>query len=174
MKRKAVFIVPQIGFNDIELTTIRSRLEEKGIVCIIASYEKSEVMSKTKKVMLADAAIADLKAEEYDCFIFVGGEHVSVLSESRHVQDIVSNAYKLGKVIALLCLNPALILPKVNLLEGKSVTVFKTKDGWSERFISENGGILVDKPVVIDRNIVTCRNEEDAGLLADKLIEMLK
>lgn len=172
--KSALFIIPQIGFNDVELFTIRDILFKNSIECHIASYSLGTAISKTGKTINADRNICSLKVKEYDCFIFVGGENVSSLVEHKCVIELVKKAYKEKKLLALLCVNPALILPKASLIEGRKVTVFNTKNNWSTDFIKENKGILVDEPIVVDENIITCRDEKDAKELADLLLEILK
>ena len=67
---------------------------------------------------------------------------------------------------------PAILLEKLDFLKGKKMTVFKSKNTWSVEQIKQNA-VYIDEPVVIDGNIITCRNEEDAKLLGDKLIEII-
>ncbi len=172
--KKAIFIIPQIGFNDIELSTIKTILEKNKIKCSIASYSLGTVISKFGKKMKADKIVCNIKDDDYDCLIFVGGENVSNLSEHKCIINMIKSAYKKKKLLALLCMNPALLLPKANLIKGKKVTVFQNKNGWSEKHIREKKGILIDEPVVIDKNIITCRDEKDARLLAENIIRLLK
>jgi protease I len=170
---KAIFIVPQIGFNEHELFTIRQNLEKNKIKCEIASFSKGKVISKEGTAINASEMICPINPDDYSCFIFVGGENVSSLVDHKCVINLIKKANKKRKIIALLCMNPALLLPKAGLLKGKRVTVFKTKNNWSENNIIKNKGILVDEPVVIDDNIITCRNEEDSELLAERIISKL-
>jgi len=170
--RKALFIVPQIGFNDVELLTIRKKLERHAIKCSVASFALGTVISKTGKTIQADVVITQVKAEDYGCFIFVGGKNVASLAEYPQIIEVVKNAYQQQKILALLCINSVLLLPKANLIKNKKITVYKMKNKWSETAANEYGAVLVDEPIVIDGNIITCRDEEDAKLLADTLIEI--
>ncbi|MBN1157489.1 DJ-1/PfpI family protein [Candidatus Woesearchaeota archaeon] len=172
--KKSLFIVPQIGFNDVELPAIKRILEKNSVKCDIASFSLGNVISKTGKRTKADKIICNIKASDYDCFIFVGGENVSSLAEHKCVINLIKSAHKENKLIVLLCINAALLLPKANLIEGRKVTVFKMKNNWSTDAIKKNKGILVDEPVVIDGNIITCRDEKDAELAAKWIILEMK
>jgi putative intracellular protease/amidase len=66
------------------------------------------------------------------------------------------------------------LLPKANLMKGKKVTSFKMKNNWSHDEIIKEGGIIIDSPVVIDGNIITCRDEHDAEMLAKSLVQLIK
>jgi len=173
MKRHALFIVPQIGFNYFELITIRKKLEKNHIRCSIASYSKGTVISKDKKTLNAEHIICELKAADFDCLIFVGGENISNLAKHKCIIKLIQESYKEKRLIALLCLNSALLLPKAGLMEGRKVTVFETRNNWSREHVLEKKGILIEEPVVIDENIITCKDEKDAGLIADKILERL-
>ncbi|MBS3142489.1 DJ-1/PfpI family protein [Candidatus Woesearchaeota archaeon] len=170
---KAVFLVPQIGCSDVELMTLKTVLEKNSIPCAIASYSTGKVLSKTGIPLNAARSIASLTPEEFDAIIVVGGENVASLAEYDCVIELIRSAYALKKYIVLLCMNSALLLPRAGLLEGRKVTVFENKNKWSLKQIKEHKGILVDEPVVVDGNIITCRNEEDVMELADELIRIL-
>jgi protease I len=170
---KAVFLVPQIGFNDHELFILKKTLEKNKIDCIVSSYSKGEVISKNGKIIKAHEIICNLKAKDYDCFIFVGGENVSSLTEHKCVIELLKAVNAQNKLIVLLCMHPALFLPRLNFLEGKKMTVFKSKNKWSVETI-KNNAIYVDEPVVVDGNIITCRDEKDTKELADKIVNLMK
>ncbi len=171
---KAVFLVPQIGCNDVELMTLKTVLEKNSIPCVIASYSTGKVISKAGVQLNASRSIASLRPEEFDAIIVVGGENVASLAEYDCVIDLIKSAHALKKYIVLLCMNATLLLPKAGLLEGRKVTVFENKNKWSLKQIKEHKGILVDEPVVVDGNIITCRNEEDVMGLAGTIIHILK
>jgi protease I len=174
MAKKAVFLVPQIGFNEVELFTLKKTLEKNKIECAIASYAKGTVIGKNAKKANATEIICNINHKDYDCFIIVGGENVSSLSEHSCVINLLETADKGSRIIALLCMAPALFLSVSDILKHKKLTVFPSKNGWSMENIIKHGGILVDEPVVVDGNIVSCRNEEDSQELADILVKMMK
>ena len=174
MQKKVIFIIPQIGWNDIELFTIKKTLEKHKIKCETASYSTGKSISKTGKTINVDHIVCNLKTSDFDCLIFVGGQNVSSLAEYPCIIDLIKESFKENKILALLCINPALLLPKANLMKGKKVTSFKMKNNWSHDEIMKRGGVIVDSPVVIDGNIITCRDEKDAQLLAKSLVNLLK
>ena len=170
--KKSLFIVPQIGFNEIELFAIKKILEKSKIKCTIASFSKGRVIGKHEKIANATEIIKKINYADYDCFIFVGGENASSLSEYQCVLDLLKNANKLNKLIALLCMHPAIFLPSLPFLKNKKMTVFKSKNNWSVGIIKKEA-VYVDESVVIDGNILTCRGEEDAKQLAEKIVKLL-
>jgi len=171
---KALFLVPQIGFNENELFTIKKALENHNIRCRIASFAKGKAIGKTGKPALVKEILCKVDVKDYDCFIMVGGMNVSSLIEHKCVVDMINSAYSSGKILALLCMTPALFSTVTDILKGKRVTVFKDKNNWSLKALKENGLIHVDEPVVADGNILTSRDEKDSLELAKRIVEKLK
>jgi putative intracellular protease/amidase len=165
---KALFIVPQIGFNETELFTLKRFLERHKITCVVGSYSKGKVIGKTGKTVVAKQVLCNIDVNDYDCFIVVGGMNVSSLVEHKCVVDMIDNACSSGKLIVLLCMAPALFC---SILKGKRATVFKTKNLWSVKAL---GSAYVDSPIVIDSNVISCRDEKDSLALAKKIVEVLK
>jgi putative intracellular protease/amidase len=169
----AIFVIPQIGFNDFELLTIREILQKNKIECQICSFALGKVISKTGVTLNATKIIGNIETKDFDCLIFVGGENVSSLSHYKCVIDLIKQADIDNKKIVLLCMNPAILLPKAGLMEGRKVTVFESKDGWSKESVRNNKGILVDEHVVVDGNIISSRNEEDSTEVAKTIVQIL-
>jgi protease I len=171
---KALFLVPQIGFNEFELFTLKKNLEKNNISCHIASFTKGKVIGKTGKSAMAKEILCNIDVDSFDCFIIVGGMNVSSLVEHKCVVDIITKANSKKKLVVLLCMAPSLFCSITNILKGKKATVFKSKNSWSVKNLIENGVIHVDEPVVVDGNIITCRDEKDASVLASTIAKMLK
>ncbi len=175
----ALFIVPQIGFNENELFTIKKHLEKNKISCTIASFAKGKVIGKNGKSASAKEILCNLcsqdatSAEKYDCFIIVGGMNVASLVEHKCVVQMINNACSSGKLIVLLCMAPSLFCSVTDILKGRKATVFKSKDMWSVHNLKEKGVIYVDEPVVRDGNILTCRDEKDSLELAKMIVDVL-
>ena len=64
---KALFIVPQIGFNETELFTVRRFLERHKITCVVASYSKGKVIGKTGKSVVAKEVLCSIDIDDYNC-----------------------------------------------------------------------------------------------------------
>jgi protein deglycase len=170
---KALFLVPQIGFNETELFTIKKFLEKNKIECSVASYSKGKVIGKGGKSLVAKEILCNIKVKDFDCFIVVGGMNVSSLVEHKCVVEMIKEAFSSNKLVVLLCMAPSLFCSVTNIFKGKKVTVFKSKDSWSVKNIVKHGLIHTDEPVVIDGNLLTCRDEKDSLELAKKIVELL-
>jgi protease I len=170
----ALFLVPQVGFNETELFTIKRFLEKNNVKCDIASYSKGKVIGKTGKSVVAKQIFCSVVVKDYGCFIVVGGMNVASLIEHKCVVEMINDAYSVGKLIVLLCMAPALFCSVTDILKGKNVTVFKSKDLWGVKNLVQHGVKHVDEPVVFDGNILTCRDEKDSLQLAKTIVEVLK
>jgi protease I len=81
-----------------------------------------------------------------------GSWNADALRADTNVTDLVSAAAKAGKVVAAICHGPW-VLSDAGVLKGKRATAW-----WSIRLDLENAGAtFVDKPVVVDENVVTSR-----------------
>ncbi len=172
--RTIVAIVPQIGCNDKELLTIKDVVENANLRFVVASFTEGKCIGKYDSTINATVAIANLKTADYEGVVFVGGYHISALAQYAQVKRFVKSMDKEGKVIGAHCVAPAVILAPLGLLKGKKATVFATKDGWSVQELERKGAMYVDAPVVIEKNIVTGRNEEDAQVFAKALVKVIK
>ncbi len=171
--KRVLALISQVGFNDKELLIIKKTLEKHNISCPIASFALGECIGKYGNRVTARFAFPKIDIEEFDGIFFVGGYGMASLMEYPQIIKLVKKADRLKKIIGGHCMAPALVLAKAGILKGKKVTVFRKKDGWSEEEIIRNGGMLVDAKVVVDKNIVTGRDEEDAQMFAYALIEAI-
>lgn len=170
---KAVFIIPQIGANERELFTMKSILEKNKVSCTIASFSKGKVIGKYGRSFNASGQISSLRIDSFDCCIVVGGENASSLADYSQVTNLLTEADRQNKLIALLCMHPAIFLDKLPFLMGKNLTAFKSANSWPETAIEAAGAKYLDEPVVQDKNLITCQNEKDAGLCAEQIVHSL-
>ena len=86
--------------------------------------------------------------------------------------QLIREFHKKNKLIASICVG-ALPLCKSGILKGKKATTYNMGNGIRQSMLKEFGVNVVNEPVVIDNNIITCWNPSTAIDVAFKLLELL-
>ena len=101
-------------------------------------------------------AAGDVKAADFDAIIIPGGYSPDHMSAMPPWSNLVTEAGRMGKVLAAICHGPWMLC-SAHCLKGRKVTGFM-----SIRDDVENaGGVWEDAPCVRDRNLVTSRTPDD-------------
>ena len=146
---KALFFVAEKGFRDSELFKPKDVLENNGVKCHITSTG-NQAQGAEGAIVMCDVSLKEIKVEDYDAFILIGGPATMTLNIPPVIQ-ILKEAEAKGKLIAAICWAPA-ILAKNGLLEGKKATV------WSGAIddLKHNDAIYLEEGVVEDGIITAC------------------
>lgn len=116
----------------------------------------------------ADVSFSEINPEEYLGIYFSGGRAPEYLRYDKDLVQITRHFFEAGKPIASVC-HGVEIPAYAGCLEGRRMaTVPKC------RFDLEVcGGIFVNEPCVVDRNLVSGRTYHDHGHFIGKWIELL-
>lgn len=171
---KRVLILATDGFEQSELTGPRDRLDRAGFETVITSPKDGEIRGwqhgdwgDTVKV---DLELDEVSVGDYDALLLPGGViNPDKLRMDEKAIALVKAFAENGKPIAAICHGPWL-LAEAGLVDGKTVT------GWpSIRTDLKNAGAnVVDKEVVIDRNLITSRKPDDIPAFSDALVTALQ
>ncbi len=166
---KRVAVLVEKFYEDLELWYPVLRLREAGCQVQIVGPKAGETYaSKHGYPAKADAAAAEVKASDLDAVIVPGGYSPDHMRRCKPMIELVTEAARLGKVVAAICHGPWMLC-SAQCLKGRKVTGF-----YSIRDDVENaGGIWRDAAVVRDRNIVTSRTPDDLPAFMTGLFEAL-
>ena len=160
---KALVLMAE-GFEEIELTSIVDILRRGGVTVTIAGLKDGLITGSRGIKMQPDVTLDGIK-EMYDIIILPGGSPGYVnLGNDRRVIDLVKRYNAEGKIVAAICAGPS-VLVKAGILGGKKVTIFKGMEN------ELKNAVYVDKPVVVDGNILT---SQGPGTAMEFAIELLK
>jgi protease I len=143
--KKVVFVVAKEGFNDHELVKPRAAVEKQGAKVTIACSEKGECQGMYEEIVRADLALTDVKMDQFDAVVFVGGMGADTYFKDAEAHRIAKEAAAGKKLVAAICIAPT-ILAKAGLLTGRKVTAYSSEKSG----IEEAGGTYVNKQVVVD------------------------
>ncbi len=166
--KNILFVIAPENFRDEELFDTRKYLTNWGAKTKVVSTVVEPVRGMLGATVKPDGLIADEKAENYDCIVFVGGSGATVLWDNLDVRKLVQNAYGLKKVIAAICLAPV-ILARAKILGDCQATVFHS----AKKEIIKSGAKYVDTPVVRCGNIITANGPSAIPQFAQKIKDAL-
>lgn len=171
---KRVAIITENGFEEIELTSPKKRLEKEGYKVDILSSEKNKVVKAWDQdhwsiELPVDGKIENASVNDYDALVIPGG----VLNPDKmRVQsafvDFAKTFLRSGKPVAVICHGPQLLI-ETGLLEGKEMTSYPSV----QTDLKNAGANWVDKEVAVDGNLITSRSPKDLDAFNDKLVEMI-
>ncbi len=149
-KRVLMVIAPE-NFRDEELLHTKEELERAGVKTIIASSKTGEARGKLGARVNVDLKLDQVKVDDYDAVVFVGGPGSAIYFNDRCALSIAGEAFKKGKKVCAICIAPV-ILANAGVLKDKRATVW---DGEYIEKIESKGATYTGKPVEVDGNVIT-------------------
>ncbi len=144
-------------------------------VPVVTCGFKKEVVSTFNIPILVEKTIEEIDVNDYDALAIPGGfEEFGFYEEAynERLLNLIREFDKNGKIIATICVG-ALPVGKSGVLKGRRATTYHLKDCYRQKQLEEFGVIVVNEPIVVDKNIITSYCPETAAGVAFKLLEML-
>lgn len=173
MDKKIAVLVAE-GFEEVELTSPVQAMKDEGFQVEIISEKKGKIRSwdedKWGKEYEADAAVAHVKAKDYDALVVPGGViNPDKMRRNEVALKFVKDFFEQGKPVASLCHGPQVLI-SAGVVEGRKMTSFYSiKDD-----LINAGAKWEDSEVVVDQGLVTSRSPKDLKAFNSKLIEEIK
>lgn len=160
MPGRALVIIAQKGFQDIELKGARDGLTEARYVVTLASTEIGPCTGKYGGSEQATIALRDADVRGYDKVVFIGGPGAFALKDDQSALRLAREAVQNGKVLGAICIAPT-ILAEAGVLKGKRATV-ATPDNTQQKLLADRGATYTGDPVTVDGRIVTANGPDAA------------
>lgn len=156
-------------YEDLELWYPKLRLAEAGAQVVVAGAVAGHVYSgKNGYPCLADAALADMSAADFDGLVVPGGFMPDKLRRDPHVLELVRGFASAGKLVAAIC-HGGWIPISARVYKGVRVT---GSPGIKDDLVNA-GAIWEDAPVVIDRHFVSSRKPDDLPDFCRGILQVL-
>lgn len=169
-KRVLLVIAPE-EFRDEELLEPKAAFENAGLIVEIACRRTSEARGMLGAVVKPDLSLADVRPENYDACVIVGGMgSPAYLWSDERLHSILQSMQKQNKVLAAICLSGA-VLARAGVLRGKKATVWPTADSLAA--LSNGAAKYIKESVVTDGNVVTADGPRSAGRFAESVLELI-
>ncbi len=164
-----MIIAPQ-NFRDEELLYTREELELAGGQVTVASTTMGTATGMFGVTAKPDITIDQVKVDDYDAVVFVGGSGSEVYFNNATALNIAKETHSKNKLLTAICIAPS-ILANANLLQGKRATVWA-----GDKYISilrSKGANYTGESVTQDGRIITANGPEAARQFGRTIIKNL-
>jgi protease I len=117
----------------------------------------------------AEIAFRDVRPSEYDALFLSGGRAPEYLRDDETLLGITRHFFQAGKPVASVC-HGIEILTAAGVIQGRTVTTVAK----CARDAAQGGARYVDKPVVVDDNLVTARTWHDNAPFLREFMKLLR
>lgn len=169
LKGKRVVFLVEEGFEDLEFWVTLMRLKEEEADVVIASPVGGTVY-RGKNGLSASSQISvdEISAEQVDAVVIPGGWAPDRLRRDEAVKNLVRRAYKLGKIIGMIC-HAGHVGISAEIVRGHRATGSTAiKDD-----LENAGATWVDEAAFRDRQIVWGRVVADIPEFCKELVRAI-
>jgi len=144
------------GFEDSEFRTPYDRFKKAGHEVVIVGMKKGETLSgaKGRERAQVELELGDARPDQFDALFIPGGYSPDHLRADDRAVDFVRRFR--DKPIFAICHGPQLLIT-ADLVRDRTITAWKTV----QVDLRNAGAKVVDKDVVVDRNLITSRKPDD-------------
>ena len=157
-------------YEDREVTEPLATLRAAGLTVIVvgpvagASYRGK----RGEAAVVSDIAAGRAKITDFDAVVIPGGFAPDRMRMRHAMVDLVRDAMEAGKPVAAICHGPQVLI-SANTLRGRTLTCWPS----IAIDVKNAGGLYVDKPVMVDGNLITSRKLDDIPLFNDAILQAL-
>lgn len=171
--KKIAIVIAFREFRDIEYFIPRNILAGSGAQIVAVSSEKGAAIGADGGEVEVRLTPDEFQIENFDAVVFIGGPGMGKKIDDAGFQKIAKEAVQNNKVLAAICIAPAL-LAKAGVLKGKKAVVWSAPlDKSAVKILKEEGAEYLAEDVVVDGKIVTASGPPAAKKFAETIIEIL-
>ena len=156
-------------YEDLEVWYPKLRLEEAGFAVPLAGMGESTYRGKHGYPAPVDGDVGDYAADSLAGIIAPGGWAPDKLRRDGKVLSLVRDVHEAGGLVATICHGPWILI-SAGILRGRTLT---STVGIRDDVVNA-GATWVDRPVVVDGNIVSSRVPKDLPAFGRALVEWLQ
>ena len=166
--KNVVMVIAKKNFQDKELFEPKEIIEKAGGEVTVASSSLKEAKGMLGKTFKPDILLENVKADEFDAVVFVGGTGASEYWNDSKAHFVAKSAVEKGKLVCAICIAPV-TLANAGLLEGKKATVWKSEAGK----IKKQGATYTGAKVQIDGKFITANGPKSAAKFGEAIVRAL-
>lgn len=170
---KTVAVLATDGVEQIELTEPVKALKGEGATVEIVSLKAGAIQGfehlTPGEQINVDVALDQADARRYDALVLPGGvANPDLLRADKAAVNFVKAFFADDRPVAAICHAPWLLV-EAGVVEGRSLTGYNS----IRTDLSNAGGKVEDRAVVIDGNLITSRNPDDIPAFNAAIIKAL-
>ena len=165
-----VAMLVEEGFEDSELFGPLQGLREAGVaVSVVGPFAAREYTGKRGGTVTSEVAAGSLRASDVDAVVIPGGYAPERMRMRHAMVDLVRDVCAAGKPVAAICHGPQLLI-SADVVRGRTITC------WPAIAIDVRnaGALYVDRPVVLDANLITSRKPDDVPQFTAAILAALE
>jgi protease I len=167
-----IAILSTMGVEEIELTAPRQALDEAGAQTELVSPQEIKIRAlefpEWRDEFPVDVHLSAANPSNYDALYIPGGIiNPDLLRLSSEAVQFVQAFFSASKPVAAMCHAPWLLI-EAEVVRGRTLTSW----GSLRQDLLNAGANWVDQAVVIDNDLITCRNPGDIPAFASEMIEV--
>ena len=172
LKGKRVAILVTDGFEEAELLEPRKALDDAGATTEVISLSSNKVKGwnhkEWGKEVPVDVPLKSAKADDFDALLLPGGVmNPDQLRMNPDAVEFVKHFTDAGKPVAAICHGPWTLI-EADAVRGHTMTSWPSL----KTDLKNAGAEWVDKPVVVDGNLVTSRKPDDIPVFNREMIRL--
>ena len=171
--KRILFVVPYEDYSERELDIPRNLFGMFGAELVLASSSLGTATGRSGNSVEIDCLLTDIKPEDYDAVVFVGGVGSVALQNNEDAHRIARSTLSNGKILGAICIAP-IILAKAGVLATRRATVWVDDHdrGTIEELVKARARYVEDE-VVVDGKLVTANGPAAAENFAHTIINLL-
>jgi len=167
--KKILMLIASKNFRDEELQEPQKIFIKQGAEVTIASSSLNTATGMLGAKVKPDILINNVKVEDYDAIVFVGGSGSSEYWDDPTAHKIAKKAVESNKILCAICIAPV-TLANAGVLKGKRATVYSSEAGK----LKSKGANYTGKNVEIDGNIITGNGPKAAKKFGEAIVKALQ
>ncbi|MBK8200566.1 MAG: type 1 glutamine amidotransferase [Acidobacteria bacterium] len=170
---RTVAILAADGFEQVELTSPRDRLQETGVKTHIVSLKGGTIQANKHRehgdTFEVDVTLDKAKPSDYDALLIPGGLFSpDALRTDQRVQSFVKAFFDARKPVFAICHGPQVLI-SAGVVRGRSMTAVKAV----QKDLENAGAKVSDEAVVVDAGLVTSRTPDDLDQFNARIVSEL-
>lgn len=166
--KKVVMVIASGNFRDEEFQEPSVLLKSKGVEVTVACSKLEASRGMLGATVKPDILLADVKADDYDAVIFVGGSGAVEYFDDETAHNLVRTVVDSARVVGAICIAPS-ILANAGVLKGRQATAYPSETA----NLKAAGARFTGKPVTRDGKIITADGPRSARAFANRIVEAL-
>ncbi|MDD3190508.1 MAG: DJ-1/PfpI family protein [Candidatus Pacebacteria bacterium] len=171
--KKILMVIARKDFRDEEYFIPKKIFEDNGAETKTASSKTGAILGFLGGETEADINIKDIKAENFDAVVFVGGNGAQEYFDDEEAHRVIKEFHDAGKTIGAICIAPV-ILAKTSVLKNKKATVWQSPtDKTGPKILEQAGCSVSTSNIEKSDNIITANGREASEEFAKTIMEEL-
>lgn len=177
---KKILLLLSDGFEAVEASVFTdvfgwNKFEGDGTTEVITAGLRDQLKCTWNFTVIPEMTIDQVNVDEFDALAIPGGFEEAGFYKDAYDEsflEIIRNFDRNNKPIAAVCVG-ALPLGRSGILKNRRATTYSFPGSKRQGQLKEYGAVVVNEPVVVDRNIITSYNPATSFDVAFTLLEIL-